>query len=78
MTCMQTGACNAEVERQQLVWEPAARAVLWTEVHAQCAQGMCSLELLLNQIMHTLLPTIQLVLPEAKLYVCTDVLSVVH
>ena len=47
MHCMQTGACNAEVERQQLVWEPAARAVLWTEVHAQCAQGMCSLELLL-------------------------------
>ena len=44
---MQTGACNAEVERLQLVWEPAARAVLWTEVHAQCAQGMCSLELLL-------------------------------
>ena len=44
---LQTGVCSAE--RQQLFWEfePAARAVLWTKVHAtaRCAQGMCSLEL---------------------------------
>ena len=41
--CMQTGACSAE--HQQLVWESAACAVVQTDVHAQCAQGMCSLEL---------------------------------
>ena len=43
LQCMQTGACSAE--RQQLVWESAACAVVRTDVHAQCAQGMCSLEL---------------------------------
>ena len=52
---MQTGACSAE--RQQLVLEPTARAVLWTEVHAQCTQGMCSLELSVFCLQTNLMPT---------------------